>query len=250
MYNRLIIMSEKDFKNKKYEKISSNLGDFSVLKADVNLNIKNFIGYQDDDYDIISNFNKSDISLGVKDNVYINKSTYIGYNNDEIIDKIKSNSNKLDVKGDTNIDGNLTIHDKLFVGESVFFNKDIFLPNPYILDDEDISSLTILNISLDSLSFSTYKYLLKNVLDKTKSSSTKNISSIKFFNESTLFTQSIVPINKIFIFNKILIYTFLLSYCIYFGNKIIEVKPIMDTFVLVNSDKNIFKLTLDTDTDN
>ena len=202
-------MSKKNSKNKKYEKISSNVGEFKVLKSDVNLNIKNFIGYQDDDFDIISNFNKSDISLGVKDNVYINKSTYIGYNNDEIIDKINSNdnsndnSNKLDVKGNTNIDGNLVVQERLFVSESVFFNKDIFLPNPHILDDEDISSITILNISLDSLSFSTYKYLLKNILDKTKNSSKKNISSIKFFNESTLFTQSIVPINKKFIFNKI-----------------------------------------------
>ena len=242
------------------KKISYHVGDFKVLKSDVNLNLKNFIGYNDDDLKIVSDFNNSNISLAVKDNVYINNSTYIGYNQNDIIDKINKdikndqndqndNTYKLDVKGDTNLDGNLIIKDKLFVSGSVFFSKDIFLPNPYILEDEDISLIMMLNITLDSLSFSTYKYLLKNILDKTKNSPKKNISSIKFFNESSLFTQTIIPINKKFIFNQIEIYTFLLAYCIYFGNKIIEVKPIMDTFVLVNCDKNIFKLTIDIDTD-
>lgn len=243
------------------KKISYNVGDFKVLKSDVNLNLKNFIGYDDDDLKIVSDFNNSNISLAVKDNVYINNSTYIGYNQNDIVHKINKDENgngngnnndnkyKLDVKGDTNLDGNLIIKDKLFVSDSVFFNKDIFLPNPFVLEDEDISSINILNITVDSLSFSTYKYLLKNILDKTKNSSKKNISSIKFFNESTLFTQTIIPINKKFIFNQIEIYSFLLSYCIYFGNKIIEVKPIMDTFVLINNDKNIFKLTIDIDID-
>jgi hypothetical protein len=244
-------------KNDDKKKISYNVGDFKVLKSDVNLNLKNFIGYNDDDLKIVSDFNNSSISLAVKDSVYINNSTYIGYNQNDIIHKINKDINndendntyKLDVKGDTNLDGNLIIKDKLFVSDSVFFNKDIFLPNPYILEDEDISSINILNITGESLSFSTYKYLLKNILDKTKNSSQKNISSIKFFNESTLFTQTIIPINKKFIFNQIEIYSFLLSYCIYFGNKIIEVKPIMDTFVLINNDKNIFKLTIDIDTE-
>ena len=54
------------------KKISYNVGDFKVLKSDINLNLKNFIGYNDDDLKIVSDFNNSNISLAVKDNVYIN----------------------------------------------------------------------------------------------------------------------------------------------------------------------------------
>ena len=111
---------------------------------------------------------------------------------------------------------------------------------------ENISKINELEINPDSLSYSTYKFLLKNILDNTKNSSKKNISSIKFFNDNTNFTQTIIPINKKFIFGDIHIYSFLLSYSVYFKNKIIEVKPIMDTFILINNQQNTFKLVLDT----
>ena len=60
-----------------------------------------------------------------------------------------------------------------------------------------------------------------------------------------MFTQSIIPVNKKFTYNKIEINSFLLTYFIYYQNKIIEVKPIMDTFVLINNEQSIFKLTID-----
>lgn len=261
-------MSKKDSKN-----INFNIGNFKVLKSDIHLNEKGFIGFEDHDYQIVNDLNKSDISLAVKDNVYIGGSTFIGYDTEEIIEKIdkinslnqeipKDNCNNTDnnpntdndlnriskgvyIKNESTFENDVIIENKLFVGDNVFFNKDIFMPNPYILDTEDLTSITNLVIEQDSLSFQTYKILLKNILDNTKKSNKKTFSSIKFFNPTNMFTQSIIPINKKFIFNKIEINTFLLSYIIYYQNKVIEVKPIMDTFILINKEQNIFKLTID-----
>ncbi len=250
-------------KNDDGKKISYDVGNFKLIKSDVNLNSKNFIGYDDNDYETISNFNNSDVCLAIKDNTFINKSLFVGYEQQDIIHLINVQNDEssekespsepndnikytLDVKGDAMINGNAVINDKLFVGNSVFFNKDIFLPNPYILNEENISSNNELDITEDTISYSSYKFLLKNILDETKNNTKKNISSIKFVSDSTGFTQSIIPINKKFIFNKIKIYTFLLTYFVFFKNKIIEVKPIMDTFILVNeSTSNVLKLTLD-----
>jgi hypothetical protein len=256
--------------NDKYKKKSSShnnqndIAHFKLIKSDINLNGKNFVGFDDSDYEIISNLNDSNVSFAVKNNVSVGNSLIIGYENNNINTTNTNNQDNknnqdnqdnpdnqnnyvLDVNGDTNIDGDLMIKEKLFVGNSVFFNKDIFLPNPIVLEDENISKITELTINPDSLSYSTYKFLLKNILDNTKSSSKKHISSIKFFNNNTNFTQTIIPINKKFIFGDIKIYSFLLSYSVYFKNKIIEVKPIMDTFILINEQQNTFKLVLDTD---
>lgn len=255
-------MSKKDNKN-----ISFNVGNFKVLKSGISLSEKNFIGFEDADYQTVSDLHKSNINLAVKNDVYFQGSTFIGYDENEIIEKTikinnlhESNSNKeqdeseenqdmikkLYVKSESNFEGDVVVNDKLFVGGNVFFNKEIFMPNPYVLENENISNKTELKITENSMSFITYKYLLKNILDNTKSSSNKkNISSIKFFNQNNLLTQSIVSINKQFLFNQIEINTFLLTYIIYFQNKIIEVKPIMDTFILINNEHNIFKLTID-----
>ncbi len=227
----------------------NDIGYYKLIKSDINLNLKNFVGFDDSDYQIITNLNNSDVSFAVKNYVSVGNSLSVGYDNNEITNKINKDNQQnysLDVKGDSILDGNLILKEKLFVENSVFFNKDIFLPNPFVLEDENISKIPELTIGSDSLSYSTYKFLLKNILDKTKCSSKKQISSIKFFNNSNNFTQTIIPINKKFIFKDIQIHSFLLSYCIYFKNKIIEVKPIMDTFILINNDNNTFKLVLDT----
>ncbi len=227
----------------------NDIGYYKLIKSDINLNLKNFVGFDDSDYQMITNLNNSDVSFAVKNNVCVGNSLIVGYDSNEITNKINKDNKQnypLDVKGDSVLDGNLIVKEKLFVENSVFFNKDMFLPNPFVLEDENISNISELTICSDSLSYSTYKFLLKNILDKTKSSSKKQISSIKFFNDSTNFTQTIIPINKKFIFEDIQIHSFLLSYCIYFKNKIIEVKPIMDTFILINNHNNTFKLVLDT----
>jgi hypothetical protein len=237
-------MSKNNIKN-----LECNVGIFKVLKSDINLNEKNFIGFEDSDYNIVNDLNKSEIELAVKDNVYLGGSVFVGYEQDKIINKINEidnlNSSKvLLVNNESTFENNVNIESKLFVKNNVFLNKDIFMPNPFILDLEDLTC-TDLIITNDSMSFNTYKFLLKNILENTKICNSQNISSIKFFNPTNMFTQSIIPVNKKFIYNEIEINSFLLTYFIYYQNKIIEVKPIMDTFVLINNEQSIFKLTID-----
>lgn len=237
-------MSKNNIKN-----LECNVGIFKVLKSDINLNEKNFIGFKDSDYNIVNDLNKSEIELAVKDNVYLGGSVFVGYEQDKIINKINEidnlNSSKvLLVNNESTFENDVNIESKLFVKNNVFLNKDIFMPNPFILDLEDLTC-TDLIITNNSMSFNTYKFLLKNILENTKICNGQNISSIKFFNPTNMFTQSIIPVNKKFIYNEIEINSFLLTYFIYYQNKIIEVKPIMDTFVLINNEQNIFKLTID-----
>jgi hypothetical protein len=237
-------MSKNNIKN-----LDCNVGIFKVLKSDINLNEKNFIGFKDSDYNIVNDLNNSEIELAVKDNVYLGGSVFIGYEQDKIINKTNEidhlNSSKvLHINNESTFENNVNIESKLFVKNNVFLNKDIFMPNPFILDLEDLT-FTNLIITNDSMSFNTYKFLLKNILENTKICNSQNISSIKFFNPTNMFTQSIIPVNKKFTYNEIEINSFLLTYFIYYQNKIIEVKPIMDTFVLINNEQSIFKLTID-----
>lgn len=238
-------MSKNNIKN-----LDCNVGIFKVLKSDININEKNFIGFEDSDYNIVNDLNKSEIELAVKDNVFLGGSVFIGYEKDKIIDKTNKidniNSSKvLCINNESTFENNVNIENKLFVKNNVFLNKDIFMPNPFVLESENLTLITDLIITNDSMSFNTYKFLLKNILENTKISDSKNISSIKFFNPTNMFTQSIIPVNKKFIYNEIEINSFLLTYFIYYQNKIIEVKPIMDTFILINNEQNIFKLTID-----
>ena len=41
--------------------VSHNMGEFKLIKADVNINKKNFTGYSDADYDMVNQFHKNKI---------------------------------------------------------------------------------------------------------------------------------------------------------------------------------------------
>jgi hypothetical protein len=239
--------------------ITFNVGTFKLLKSNISLGDKNFIGYGDDDYEIVSLLNSSNINIASNDSVYVKNNVYIGFNNQEIKDKININTeqikqaeqpeqpvqseqNNLIVKGNSELDGDVIVSGGLFVKNNCFLNQDIFINNTLNLSDEDISKVDFFKINNINISLQSYKYLLSNILENIKIMSGKQICSLKFINQTNFIVQSILSVNKKFIYNKNIINCYLLTYVLYNKNIIIDVKPIMDTFSLINDDYKLIKI--------
>ncbi len=238
--------------------ISFNIGNFKILKSDINLNSKNFVGYDDNDYDIVSSLNSSNINIATNGSIYIKENLYLGYTEKDIQDKIIIDSKnkddnkindsniKLNVKGDSELNGDLFVSNNFFVKNNCFFNQDIFINNTLNLQEENISDILVINVESNNITLNTYKFLLSNILNNIKENTNKQVFSLKFVNPKNMITQSILSVNKIFIINKnIKLNCCLLVYILYFKNNLIDVKPIMDTFTIIDNNYKLYKIIED-----
>lgn len=228
--------------------ITHNMGEFKLIKSDVNINKKNFIGYSDGDYDLVNQFHKNSMDFASKHNSYFGSSVFIGYdltNKDvskKIFDICSSGQKFVNINYETNLHNNLYINKNFYTKENAFFNKDIFISNCLTLDDEQINFKNNIkyNQNIKTLSIDTYKKLLSNIIAEVKNISNLKSSAINFVTNqnSSYYTQSILSVNKKFVFVKdddTEINCFLLVYLIKINNKVISCKPVLDTFIIIDN---------------
>lgn len=229
--------------------ITHNMGEFKLIKSDVNINKKNFIGYSDGDYDLVNQFHKNSMDFASKNNSYFGSSVFIGYdltNKDvskKIFDICASGQKFVNINYETNLHNNLYINKNFYTKENAFFNKDIFISNCLTLDTEELNNKNniINNQNVKTISINTYKKLLSNIISEVKNISNLKSSAINFVTNqnSSYYTQSILSVNKKFVFTKgddIEINCFLLVYLIKINNKIISCKPVLDTFIIIDNE--------------
>jgi len=228
--------------------ISHNMGEFKLIKSDVNINKKNFIGYSDGDYDLVNQFHKNSMDFSSKNNSFFGSSVFIGYdltNKDvskKIFDICSSDQKFVNINYETNIHNNLYLNKNFYTKENAFFNKDIFISNCMSLDTEEINGKNIINYDSDNktISLNTYKKLLSNILGQVKNSFGSKNSAINFITNqnNSYYTQSIMAVNKKYTSKKddnFELNCFLLVYIIKINNKIVSCKPVLDTFIIIDS---------------
>lgn len=225
--------------------MDKNIHHFPILKSEFAINNKNFVGFSDSDYNLVNQLNQNDsIDLAVKNNLYIGSSI------------ITSNDKKLSIISDSVFNGDITTNN-IFIKNNAFFNKNIIINNGIILPDE-IINLNDFNIDYNNklIDIITYKSFLANIIDNTSniSNNLNNNGLIQFVNTANtssnnsdkILTQSILSVNKKFLFNikqnDFFIDCYLLAYVLKVNNKIITVKPILDTFVILDDNYIIYKI--------
>ncbi len=232
--------------------ISHNMGEFKLIKADVNINKKNFIGYTDGDYDMVNQFHKNNIDFATKNNSFFNSSIFVGYdltNKDvsrKVFDISSSNQKFVNINYETNLHNNLYVNKNMYVKENAFFNNNIFISNCMVLEEEEIVINTnkkfgvIYDFDNKFITLGSYKILLSNIINKVKSNIINKSPSLNFVTnqKNSYYSQSIMSVNKRFIIGSEetqYINCFLLVYVIKINNRIITCKPVLDTFIIIDS---------------
>lgn len=206
----------------------------SIFSDDVNckkiLSAKqNFIGYSDTKFNSLNN----NVSLNVKGNTEINGDLSITKNLNIGFDKQLINDNLF------NVNGNSEIYGSQHINKNLSLNNDLILNNSLSLNEEIIDNITIIN---NIISVSDYNFLLNNILSSVKNHNQQELSTIKFNSKNNFnLSSSLISVSKYFILsnNSKSINTFILIYAIYSNSKIISTKPLLDTFTLIDFEENI-----------
>ena len=203
-------------------------------------------------------------------NINVQQSVNIGFEN-ELLD----NTSKLNVNGNSEFVGDNVVYgseyikNNLIVNDKANFYNDIFMSNSICLKKEIIDDVTIVN---NVISGDNYKLLLSNILTSIQNHDQSESSVLKFYSKknNNIYSGLISASKKFIITNnsqklnntnnslsteqtqlnvlteptksteKIL--AFILVHGIYSNSKIISVKPVLDTFVLIDSTENIIKI--------
>ena len=164
------------------------------------------------------------------------------FNGKNIIDgeiELHGNNN---IIGDCFIDGNLYLNNN-FMTSNAFFNNNIFINNSLNLASEKITFNAYGNTNTISDKF--YSYIFNNMLDTIKNIDLTNskFSSIKFYSEKNKhIIPAIVNVNKKFTILDDIFLGSGLFYIMVIKKKIIAVKPLMDTFIILNKKYNIVSI--------
>ena len=187
-------------------------------------------------------------NINSKKNINVEQSINIGFEK-ELLD----NTSRLNVNGnsefvgDNIVYGSEYIKNNLIVNDKANFYNDIFMSNSICLKKELINSVTIVN---NVISGDNYKLLLSNILISIQNHDQAESSVLKFYSKKNNNIYSgLISASKKFIVENITenestqkILAFILVYAIYSNSKIISVRPVLDTFVLVDSKENIIKI--------
>ncbi len=230
--------------------INHNMGEFKLIKSDVNINKKNFIGYSDGDYDLVNQFHKNSMDFASKNNSFFGSSVFIGYdltNKDvskKIFDICASGQKFVNINYETNIHNNLYLNKNLYTKENSFFNKDIFVNNCLTLEQEHIKNGIEYDPEKKLISLESYKKLLSNIIQKVKNTNTNKFSSINFVTNqnNSYYSQIVTSVNKKIVLgreNTCELNCFLLVHMIKINGKIISCKPVLDTFIIVDNDEEV-----------
>jgi hypothetical protein len=234
-----------------FVKQKSQFADDIYCKKNIIANSQNFIGFSDSELsEVKSNINNN---LLVKGNslFYGNLSTHnissksinIGF---EEISPEKSISTfnvngESTFSGDNIIHGSAYINNNLMVSEQTVFYNDVFMSNSMYLKKEILKNITIDN---NYISSNNYKFLLTNILTSIQNH-TKPSSVFKFFSgKNNNFYSGLISATKQFIIehSNTQITAFILVYGIYSHSKLLSVKPVLDTFILVDPSEQIIQI--------
>ena len=194
-------------------------------------------------------------------NSVISGTHFIGYDENEL-DNLNNNSclyikgdaemkgtlftSKLNVNGssdfigDNTINGSEHIKNNLIVDDNATFNNNILLNNSISLKKENIDNIIIID---NTISTDNYKVLLNNMLTSIQNHSQDENSVLKFYSKkSNNIYSGLLSASKKFILSTQKVIAFILVYVIYSKSKILCVKPVLDTFVLVDSEDNLIKV--------
>ena len=247
---------------------------FNDVSCENNLYIKskNVVGYSDTEYSDLNN----DTTLHVKGDSEINGNLFvyqninsdkninvqqcinIGFENESLDNTSKLNVNgNSEFVGDNVVYGSEYIKNNLVVNEKAHFYNEILTSNSLCLKKEFINNVVIVN---NIISENNYKILLNNILSSIQNNDQSESSIIKFYSKKNKnICSGLISASKKFIIghdptltnqteinpdnqlsNKIS--GFILVYGIYSNSKIISIKPILDTFILIDSNDNVVKI--------
>lgn len=245
---------------------------FDNISCEKNLHIKGqqIIGYTDTEHNNLNN----DTNLHIKGDTEINGNLFVYQNvncdkqinveqsvNIGFENELPDNTSKLNVNGnsefvgDNIVYGSEYIKNNLIVNDKANFYNDIFMSNSICLKKEIINNISILD---NVMSVDNYKILLNNILLSIKHHNQSESSVLKFYSKknNNIYSGLISASKKFIISNnkELSTYTdtpdksdkkilaFILVHGIYSNSKIISVKPVLDTFVLIDSNENIIKI--------
>jgi hypothetical protein len=218
---------------------------------------KHFIGYDENDYfEIEPMCEDSNINLFVKgesqfnntiNSKNINATQSVNIGTEENL----QSSFKLNVSGDSNFIGNNTISgtqyikNNLVVGNKTKFCGEVSLNNSIYLEPETICIQDAQSICTDnSIDYEIQNLMIKNIQQQTQNPNLSNDSTLKFnfvTEHDVSISTGLISISKKFtIKEKQLEYTIcFLSYGVYSNNKIISIKPIIDTITILNDNLKV-----------
>ena len=245
---------------------------FDNISCEKNLHIKcqQFIGYTEAEYNNLNN----DTTLHIKGDTEMNGNLFVyqhincekQINAEQCINigfenELPDNTSRLNVNGnsefvgDNIIYGSEYIKNNLIVNDKANFFNDIFMSNSIYLKKEIMNNVSIVD---NTISSNNYKVLLNNMLLSIKNHNQSESSVLKFYSKknSNLYSGLISASKKFIIDNNTELSTsidandnsdkkilaFILVHGIYSNSKIISVKPVIDTFVLVDSKENIITI--------
>jgi hypothetical protein len=245
---------------------------FDNISCEKNLHIRGqqVIGYTETEHNNLNN----DTSLHIKGDTEINGNLFVYQNincdkqinveqciNIGFENELPDNTSRLNVNGnsefvgDNIIYGSEYIKNNLIVNDKANFFNDIFMSNSIYLKKEIMNNVSIVK---NTISSDNYKILLNNILVSIKNHNQSETSILKFYSKknSNIYSGLISASKKFIITNnkelstsidandksdkKIL--AFILVHGIYSNSKIISVKPVLDTFVLIDSKENIITI--------
>lgn len=176
-------------------------------------------------------------------NINVENSLNIGFQNN-----VPDNTSKLNVNGNSEFVGDNIVYgteyvkNNLIVNDKATFYNDIFLSNSIALKKEQMTNVKINNniISIDHS-----QILINKIIESIMTNDTEeNYSALKFYSKKNCNINSgITSISKQFIIDEKKYFSFILAFCVYSNYKILVVKPIIDTFVLLDTNENLINIS-------
>lgn len=204
----------------------TNIND---LNADTSLHVKGDIEFNGNLYvydDIV-----------VDNNLYACKSLNVGFSNN----LTNKDLHALNINGTSNFKDNLYIDKSILIEENIIVNKDSYLNNIFLNTNIDLEKEIIENIDIKKTLLNNDKLIIiKNIV---KSLKTKNneLKGIVFNRGDNTYNNGIASVSKKIIINNKTYNTFMLVNFISHDKIKTIIKPIIETFTIIDENFKIVK---------
>jgi hypothetical protein len=220
------------------DKIYIGYTNINELNNDTNLHVKGDVEFNGNLYvydDIV-----------VDNNLYACKSLNVGFSNN----LINKDLHALNVNGTSNFKDNLYIDKSILVEENIIVNKDSYLNNIFLNTNIDLEKEIIENIDIKKTLLNNDKLIIiKNIV---KSLKTKNneLKGIVFNRGDNTYNNGIASVSKKIIINNKIYNTFMLINFISHDKIKTIIKPIIETFTIIDENFKIVKENFDQNNQN
>jgi hypothetical protein len=211
------------------DKIYIGYTNINELNTDTNLHVKGDIEFNGNLYvydDIV-----------VDNNLYACKSLNVGFTNN----LVNKDLHIVNINGTSNFKDNLYIDKSILVEENIIVNKDSYLNNIFLNTNIDLEKEIIENIDIKKTLLNNDKLIIiKNIVNSLK---TKNneLKGIVFNRGDNTYNNGIASVSKKIIINNKTYNTFMLVNFISHDKIKTIIKPIMETFTIIDENFQIVK---------